>query len=68
MKRPRLIIGILFLPINAFNAGHQVQWSGVNEDGSALVHHYLAGSWKASHPEDINEEEEKKEEGKKEKK
>ncbi|KAI4272278.1 MAG: hypothetical protein LQ337_005399 [Flavoplaca oasis] len=61
MERPRLIAGILFLPINAFGGGHQVQWSGANEDGSALVHHYFAGSWKGSHPEGPTEEEKKKE-------
>ena len=51
MKRPRLVEGILILPINSFGAGHQVQWSGQDEDGSALIHHYFAGSWKGSHPE-----------------
>ncbi|KAL8873505.1 MAG: hypothetical protein Q9174_001042 [Haloplaca sp. 1 TL-2023] len=51
MKRPRLIEDILVLPINSFGAGHQVRWSGQKEDGSALVHHYFAGSWKGSHPE-----------------
>ncbi|KAL8767250.1 MAG: hypothetical protein Q9209_006176 [Squamulea sp. 1 TL-2023] len=70
MKQPRLIKGILVLPINTFGAGHQVQWSGAEEDGSALVHHYFAGSWKGSHPEGPSEEEmkeaeeEKKEEEK----
>lgn len=51
MKRPRLVEGILVLPINSFGAGHQVRWSGADEDGSALVHHHFAGSWKGSHPE-----------------
>ncbi|KAL8779715.1 MAG: hypothetical protein Q9213_006804 [Squamulea squamosa] len=65
MKEPRLIKGILVLPINAFGAGHQVRWSGAEEDGSALVHHYFAGSWKGSHPEGPSEEEKKEAEEKK---
>lgn len=66
MKQPRLIEGILILPINAFGAGHQVQWSGAVEDGSALVHHHFAGSWKNSHIDGPSEEGKKKEEEKKE--
>lgn len=60
MKRPRLVDGNLVLPINVLGAGHQVQWSGADEDGSALVHHYLAGSWKGSHSEGPTEEESEK--------
>ncbi|KAI4226282.1 MAG: hypothetical protein L6R40_008297 [Gallowayella cf. fulva] len=56
IKRPRLVEGILVLPINAFGAGHQVRWCGAEEDGSALIHHYFAGSWKGSHPEGLSEE------------
>ncbi|KAI4126870.1 MAG: hypothetical protein LQ338_003514 [Usnochroma carphineum] len=66
MKRPRLVEGILVLPINAFGARHQVQWSGADEDGSALVRHYFEGSWKTTHPDGPSEEEKKAEEKEKE--
>ncbi|KAL8753967.1 MAG: hypothetical protein Q9199_004661 [Rusavskia elegans] len=66
MRRPKLVADILVLPINAFGAGHQVQWSGTDEDGSALVHHYFAGSWKTDHFDGPTEEEKKAEEAKKE--
>ncbi|KAL8993534.1 MAG: hypothetical protein Q9169_006270 [Polycauliona sp. 2 TL-2023] len=65
MRRPKLVADILILPINAFGAGHQVQWSGTDEDGSALVHHYFAGSWKTDHFDGPTEEEKKAEEAKK---
>lgn len=65
MRRPKLVADILVLPINAFGAGHQVQWSGTDEDGSALVHHYFAGSWKTTHFDGPTEEEKKAEEAKK---
>ena len=65
MRRPKLVADILVLPINAFGAGHQVQWSGTDEDGSALVHHYFAGSWKTTHLDGLTEEEKKAEEAKK---
>ncbi len=64
MRRPKLVADILVLPINAFGAGHQVQWSGTDEDGSALVHHYFAGSWKTNHFNGPTEEEKKAEEAK----
>ncbi|KAL8997325.1 MAG: hypothetical protein Q9169_003359 [Polycauliona sp. 2 TL-2023] len=57
MKEPRLIQGLLILPINSFGAAHQVRWSGAEGDGSALVHHYFAGTWKNSHPEDPSDQE-----------
>ncbi|KAI4280169.1 MAG: hypothetical protein L6R38_004663 [Xanthoria sp. 2 TBL-2021] len=65
MRRPKLVADILVLPINAFGAGHQVQWSGTDEDGSALVHHYFAGSWKTNHFDGPTEEEKKAKEAKK---
>ncbi|KAL8894327.1 MAG: hypothetical protein Q9192_004415 [Flavoplaca navasiana] len=65
MRRPKLVADILVLPINAFGAGHLVQWSGTDEDGSALVHHYFAGSWKTTHFDGPTEEEKKAEEAKK---
>lgn len=65
MKRPQLFSGILVLPINAFGAGHQVQWSGADEDGSALVHHHFAGSWKGNHVDGPTEEEKKAQEQRK---
>ena len=65
MRRPKLVADILVLPINAFGAGHQVQWSGTDEDGSALVHHYFAGSWKTNHFDGPTEEEKKAAEEKK---
>ena len=44
------IVGeVVILPIQAFGAGHQVQWAGFKPDGSQLVHHYFAGSWKGDH-------------------
>ncbi|KAL8911535.1 MAG: hypothetical protein Q9171_003299 [Xanthocarpia ochracea] len=64
MRRPKLVSDILVLPINAFGAGHQVQWSGTDEDGSALVHHYFAGSWKTNHFDGPTEEEKKAEDAK----
>lgn len=66
MRKPKLVADILILPINAFGAGHQVQWSGTDEDGSALVHHYFAGSWKTDHFDGPTEEEKKTMEAKKE--
>ncbi|KAL8772312.1 MAG: hypothetical protein Q9209_002524 [Squamulea sp. 1 TL-2023] len=65
MRRPKLVADILVLPINAFGAGHQVQWSGTDEDGSALVHHYFAGSWKTNHFDGPTKEEKKAVEAKK---
>ncbi|KAL8957026.1 MAG: hypothetical protein Q9183_006164, partial [Haloplaca sp. 2 TL-2023] len=59
MRRPKLVADILVMPINAFGAGHQVSWSGADEDGSALVHHYFAGSWKTTHFDGPTEEEKK---------
>ena len=65
MRRPKLVADILVMPINAFGAGHQVSWSGADEDGSALVHHYFAGSWKTTHFDGPTEEEKKAAEAKK---
>ncbi|KAI4255376.1 MAG: hypothetical protein LQ352_002608 [Teloschistes flavicans] len=61
MRQPKLVGDILVLPINAFGGGHQVQWSGTDENGSALVHHYYAGSWKTDHFDEPTEEEMKAE-------
>ncbi|KAL8734006.1 MAG: hypothetical protein Q9166_001767 [cf. Caloplaca sp. 2 TL-2023] len=66
MRKPKLVADILVLPINAFGAGHQVKWSGTDEDGSALVHHYFAGSWKTNHLDGPTKEEKKAEARKKE--
>ena len=40
---------VVILPMQAIGAGHQVQWAGLKQDGSQLVHHYFAGSWKGDH-------------------
>ncbi|KAL8700331.1 MAG: hypothetical protein Q9201_005501 [Fulgogasparrea decipioides] len=65
MRQPKLVADVLVLPINAFGAGHQVDWSGADQDGSALVHHYFAGSWKTNHFDGPTEEEKKAAEEKK---
>ena len=71
MTEPRLIGEVVILPIQAFGAGHQVQWAGWEPDGSELIHHYFAGSWKVDHvdkipdPPSVDQEEKQKEEDKK---
>lgn len=54
MTRPRLVGEVVVLPINAFGAGHQVEWAGFKQDGTALIHHYFAGSWKTDHFDGLN--------------
>lgn len=49
MTEPQIVGEVVILPIQAFGAGHQVQWAGLKQDGSQLVHHYFAGSWKGDH-------------------
>lgn len=49
ISEPQIVGEVVILPIQAFGAGHQVQWAGLKEDGSQLVHHYFAGSWKGDH-------------------
>lgn len=49
ITEPQIVGEVVILPIQAFGAGHQVQWAGLKEDGSQLVHHYFAGSWKGDH-------------------
>lgn len=49
MTEPILVGEVVILPINSFGAGHQVEWAGFKQDGTALIHHYFAGSWKESH-------------------
>ena len=49
ITEPQLVGEVVILPIQAFGAGHQVRWAGLEEDGSQLVHHYFAGSWKGDH-------------------
>ncbi len=49
LTEPKIIGEVVILPIQAFGAGHQVKWAGLKEDGSQLVHHYFAGSWKGDH-------------------
>ena len=49
MRKPRLIGEVVILPIQAFGAGHQVEWAGFQKDGTELIHHYFAGSWKTDH-------------------
>ncbi|KAL8677051.1 MAG: hypothetical protein Q9186_006480 [Xanthomendoza sp. 1 TL-2023] len=66
MRKPKLVADILFLPINAFGAGHQVKWSGIDADSSPLVHHDFAGSWKTNHINGPTEEEKKADQGRKE--
>ncbi|KAL8671938.1 MAG: hypothetical protein Q9224_007600 [Gallowayella concinna] len=66
MRKPKLVADILLLPINAFGAGHPVKWSGIDADGSPLVHHYFAGSWKTNHINGPTEEEKKADQGRKE--
>ena len=67
MTRPRLIGEVVILPIQAFGAGHQVEWAGWEQDGSELIHHYFAGTWKTDHFEkapqapSVDEEQKKKE-------
>ncbi len=66
MTQPRLIGEVVILPIQAFGAGHQVQWAGWEPDGSELIHHYFAGSWKTDHDDSVSQpplvEEEQKQE------
>ena len=54
MTKPRLIGEVVILPIQAFGAGHQVQWAGWEPDGSELIHHYFAGSWKTDHHDSVS--------------
>ena len=67
MTKPRLIGEVVILPIHAFGAGHQVEWAGWKQDGSELIHHYFAGSWKTDHHDgpshvlSVDEEQKKKE-------
>lgn len=49
ITEPQIVGEVVILPIRAFGAGHQVQWAGLKQDGSQLVHHYFAGSWKGDH-------------------
>jgi len=49
IREPRLIGEVVILPIQAFGAGHQVEWAGGKQDGTELIHHYFAGSWKTDH-------------------
>ena len=49
ISEPQIVGEVVILPIQSFGAGHQVQWAGLKEDGSQLVHHYFAGSWKGDH-------------------
>lgn len=49
ITEPQIVGEVVILPIQAFGAGHQVQWAGLKQDGSQLVHHYFAGSWKGDH-------------------
>ena len=49
ITKPKIVGEVVILPIQAFGAGHQVQWAGLKQDGSQLVHHYFAGSWKGDH-------------------
>ncbi|KAL6721606.1 hypothetical protein ACLMJK_000710 [Lecanora helva] len=71
MTKPRLIGEVVILPIQAFGAGHQVEWAGWEQDGSELIHHYFAGSWKTDHfdkppqPASVDEEQKQKEQEKK---
>lgn len=50
MRRPRLYGDVLILPINAFGSGQQHSKSGKPDDGTALVQHLFAGTWKTDHP------------------
>jgi len=68
ISKPRLIGEVVILPIHAFGAGHQVEWAGWKQtDGTPLIHHYFAGSWKTDHhdqapePPSVDEEQKKKE-------
>lgn len=49
ITEPQIVGEVVILPIQAFGAGHQVEWAGLKQDGSQLVHHYFAGSWKGDH-------------------
>ena len=49
ITEPQIVGEVVILPIQAFGAGHQVEWAGLEQDGSQLVHHYFAGSWKGDH-------------------
>ena len=49
ITEPKIVGEVVILPIQAFGAGHQVEWAGLKQDGSQLVHHYFAGSWKGDH-------------------
>ena len=49
ITEPKIVGEVVILPIQAFGAGHQVEWAGFKQDGSQLVHHYFAGSWKGDH-------------------
>lgn len=49
ITEPKIVGEVVILPIRAFGAGHQVEWAGLKQDGSQLVHHYFAGSWKGDH-------------------
>ena len=70
LTEPRLIGEVVILPINSFGAGHQVEWAGFKQDGTALIHHYFAGSWKTDHfdnpqPPWVDEEQKEKDDEKK---
>ena len=71
LTRPRLIGEVVILPIQAFGAGHQVEWAGWEQDGSELIHHYFAGTWKTDHydkaPQALSVDEEQKKKEQKEK-
>lgn len=51
MRKPKLIGGVLVLPVEAFCAGQGHSNSGTHESPQALVlHHYHASGWPVTHP------------------
>ena len=50
LVEPKLVAGVLVLPINSFGSGQAHSGSGSPQDESALVQHLWKGSWKPSHP------------------
>lgn len=68
ITEPRLIGEVVILPIHAFGAGRQGDGAeGKQSDGTPLIHHYSAESWKTGHndkapqPSSVDEEQKKKE-------
>lgn len=49
ITKPKSVGEVVILPIQAFGAGHQIRWAGFEEDGTELIHHYFAGTWKVDH-------------------